>query len=179
MRKVLSPIVNWLARISITPDCLTTAGFIIGIAALLASNFNIWLSLILFSVSFFMDALDGELARKTKETRFGAFIDSTLDRAVDFFFIYAFALRTGYFAILAPAFFLSVMISYTKHRAECLGAKVKHSVFDRAQRIIYLLMLIALNEFTSIATIPLIAVYMMLCLVAIAQIIIKVKRKLE
>jgi CDP-diacylglycerol--glycerol-3-phosphate 3-phosphatidyltransferase len=93
------------------------------------------------------DSLDGLLARfQNKSSKFGAFLDSCLDRVSDFFYLIGFwvlfrplhqdALST---ILVMIAFLLTVLISYVKARAEALGIECRVGVMERGARVIYLI----------------------------------------
>lgn len=142
--KILAPVVALLARLGFTPNAITVIGFLlnIGIAILLATgHFQLGGGLILAAGIF--DALDGSLARLTnQQTRFGAFLDSTLDRYSDaLVFIglaWAYMETGGRTAVLLCIFSLvgSVMISYTRARAEGLGIECKNGLLTRFERVL-------------------------------------------
>ena len=82
LRGAITPIAIWAGKLGLTPNGLTVIGFLIsGVAAATAAT-QLWLAaaaLVVFGGSF--DMLDGGLARaQNRVTRFGAFLDSTLDR---------------------------------------------------------------------------------------------------
>jgi CDP-diacylglycerol--glycerol-3-phosphate 3-phosphatidyltransferase len=140
-----------LARAGITPNGLTVAGLLLNVVAgavLAAGAFAAGGVLVLFAGAF--DTLDGALARVTNQkTAFGAFFDSTLDRlseAAVFLGLTIAFLRSGdvewvtwlgvvlsYLAIIA-----SLMVSYTRARAEGLGLDCEVGWLQRPERIIAL-----------------------------------------
>jgi phosphatidylglycerophosphate synthase len=142
--KILAPVVMLLARLGFTPNAITVIGFLlnIGIAILLAAgHFRLGGGLILAAGIF--DALDGSLARLThQQTRFGAFLDSTLDRYSDaLVFVglaWAYVETGGRTEVLLCALSLigSMMISYTRARAEGLGIECKNGLLTRFERVL-------------------------------------------
>ena len=99
-------------------------------------------ALIVLCASVF-DAIDGYVARKTKKTsRFGGFLDATLDRISDFFYITAF----GYaglvvWEMVVLALFTTLLVSYTRARGEATlqtGLKLGEGMFQRSGRIIFI-----------------------------------------
>lgn len=123
------------------PDLLTVLSCVTSIiffASML--NGNILLSLFVFPFVF-LDFLDGYVARKTKKTsRYGAFLDSTLDRISDAFIIAAFAFSglVGWRTVTL-LIFLSMLISYTRSRAElAAGHKITFNVgfIERTERLV-------------------------------------------
>ena len=122
----------------------------LGLAVLVPLGF--WLAAILgvllMGLSAVADGLDGYLARQRKEkTRFGAFLDSTLDRAADFFYllgfwVYSISLGSGslWFTLcIFLALLATLLISYSKARIEGLGGRCAIGLMHRAPRTLYLL----------------------------------------
>jgi len=152
-RGILDPLVGALARSGATPTGVTlvglglniVSGVIIGMGRPLAGG-------LLLIVAGVCDALDGQLARRTgKTSRFGAFLDSTIDRideTVVLAGIAAFFLRPEAAAVLGtgrgPALAVAVVIalagslitSYARARAEGLGLECKVGAFERPERVV-------------------------------------------
>lgn len=94
-----------------------------------------------------LDLLDGVLARmQDNATRFGAFLDSTFDRisegmvfsAIAYYFAMHGAAETAALAVLA--LLGSLLTSYTRARAEALGARCKAGIVTRAERVLLLVL---------------------------------------
>lgn len=122
----------------------------LGLAVLVPWGFSLAaiLGVLFMALSAASDGLDGHLARQRGEqTRFGAFLDSTLDRCADFFYLMGFwvfarsiALDTFWFsALLLLALLASFLISYCKARLEALGGQCDIGLMDRTARTVYLL----------------------------------------
>ena len=147
-----------LARVGLSPNALTVFGFLIslGVAWVLSTgHFFLGGFLVLFSGA--MDFLDGALARATgRSSRFGAFLDSTLDRfseAVLFLGLLAYyAAQGSYQAILlvGGALVGSMITSYTRARAEGLGLKGEVGLFSRTERIILLAIGLIFNQMIAV-----------------------------
>lgn len=144
----LNFIVAHLHRWGVTPNMVTYTGFIltVGIAILLARGEFLIGGVLLIGVSL-LDLVDGSLARATQQSStFGAFLDSTLDRyseAVIFLallFYYA-AIDGSQWPIVL--IFLTVvgslMVSYTRARAEALNIECKEGWLQRPERIALLI----------------------------------------
>lgn len=144
-------IVAPFARFGITPNGLTILGFVLNVIAAVIVAFGAFVPggiAVLIAGAF--DLFDGALARVTnRKTVFGAFFDSTMDRfseAVVFFGLQvAFLLRPGlgfYAEAGAVLTFLaligSLMISYTRARAEGLGLNCEVGLLQRPERVIVL-----------------------------------------
>ena len=146
--KPLAILIPWLARLGLTPNGATFLGFILAVCAayLLARGALFSGGLLLLSGAFF-DMVDGHLARATKQTStFGAFWDSTLDRyseSITFIalIVYYAGLATGRSEIVLLAITLvgSLMVSYTRARAEALQIECKVGLLQRPERIILLI----------------------------------------
>ncbi len=150
---LLLPIVKLLLKLKIRPNHLTLTclfGFAVAAVFVAQGNFLIaGLILLLFSP---FDALDGMLARYgNMVTTFGAFLDSTLDRYGEIFIFLAFVLF--YLWLNSPAGVIlaflaltgSLMVSYTRARAEGLGLKCKVGLLTRFERILMLIVALFLD----------------------------------
>jgi CDP-diacylglycerol--glycerol-3-phosphate 3-phosphatidyltransferase len=127
---IIDPVVDFLARFRLSPDTLTVAGMAAHFlfAWLIAIGQMRWAAVAMFFIVP-LDAFDGALARRLgrKQRGFGAFLDSTLDRFAEIIlfggFIY-FYVKQGDELMLAAAYIAitgSLMVSYTRARAEALG----------------------------------------------------------
>ena len=135
-----------LARTGVTPAALTLAGLVlhIGSGVLIAPG-HLRSGGILLLVAAVCDGLDGALARRTQRvSRFGAFLDSTVDRideTVVLGGIAVFFLRRGdvasmvWNAVALLGLAGSLITSYTRARAEGLGLDCKVGVFERPERV--------------------------------------------
>jgi len=130
----------------LTPNAISMTGLVGNvIAAVLVWQEYFFLAGIAFILGSVMDTLDGRYSRMSgKGTKFGAFLDSTLDRieegivltAVAFSFSTAgddVAVAATVVAVLA-----SLMVSYTRARAEALGVECKVGIASRAVRVVIL-----------------------------------------
>ena len=144
----LNYIAQWLERTGITPNALTLIGFALTlvVAAVLAMGQLLVGGLLLIAAALF-DTLDGALARHAGLTTvFGAFFDSTMDRyseavtLIALIYYYS-AQPDGRIAVLLLAATLvgSLMVSYTRARAEGLGIECKEGFFQRTERIVVLI----------------------------------------
>jgi CDP-diacylglycerol---glycerol-3-phosphate 3-phosphatidyltransferase len=136
-----------LKRISISPNQLTFVGF--GLAVLVPAGFyshpGYGFALILFSG--ITDTMDGLLSRiQGNGSIYGAFLDSTLDRASDLLFLAGFWIlfwNKPYFllatSLVFAGFCSTFLISYTKARAESLGGSCIVGFMERPARIVFLL----------------------------------------
>ncbi len=148
------PAAELLAKTFITPNIITWFGFLItlGAAALIVTGHLLAAGLVVLLAGFF-DILDGALARHTKQTtRFGAFLDSTLDRlseALLLLGILVLSLKnqlTVEILLVCLALIGSLLVSYIRARAEALGLECKVGLFTRAERVIVLALGLLLSQ---------------------------------
>ena len=148
------PVVRLLARTAITPSTITWFGFLLalGAAALIITGHPFAAGLMVLIAGFF-DILDGALARYTnRATRFGAILDSTVDRlseAVVLLGILVLFAREQLIAqtlLVGVALLGSLLVSYIRARAEALGLECQVGVFTRAERVIVLALGLLLNQ---------------------------------
>ncbi len=167
-RPVLEAIGQRLHAWGFSPNLVTNVGLVLtlGVAPLLALG-QIRLGGVLLAVASACDALDGALARiSDKESRFGAFLDSTIDRfeeAIVLLGLIIYYARTEG-AWQAPLVFVamvgSLMVSYTRARAEALGVACKGGFMTRPVRVAVLVaaLLVALPGSVEAALILIAAV---------------------
>jgi CDP-diacylglycerol--glycerol-3-phosphate 3-phosphatidyltransferase len=130
----------------LTPNAISLTGFALNLAAAVLL-FERWFTLagIAFIVGSIMDTLDGRYSRMSgKGTPFGAFLDSTLDRLEEGLVLTAagayFAWKHDQVAVAAVvlAVLASLMVSYTRARAEALGVQCKVGIATRPVRVVIL-----------------------------------------
>jgi CDP-diacylglycerol--glycerol-3-phosphate 3-phosphatidyltransferase len=140
-------VVAGLARLGVTPTAVTMVGLLLNIAAGVAAGYGrAFEAGLVLIVAGICDALDGQLARRTgRVSRFGAFLDSTIDRIDESAVlcgIAAWFLRRGgptddLMAVACMAALAgSIITSYTRARAEGLGLECKVGVFERPERVV-------------------------------------------
>jgi CDP-diacylglycerol--glycerol-3-phosphate 3-phosphatidyltransferase len=130
----------------LTPNAISLTGFALNLAAAgLVVGRLFFLAGIAFIVGSAMDTLDGRYSRMSgKGTPFGAFLDSTLDRLEEGIVLTAvgayFASRHNQVAVAAvvAAVLFSLMVSYTRARAEALGVACKVGLATRPVRVVIL-----------------------------------------
>jgi CDP-diacylglycerol--glycerol-3-phosphate 3-phosphatidyltransferase len=147
-RWLLEKIVNGLAATGVNPNFLTFFGFIINLwaAVMFASGLFFAAGLTMLFAGLF-DMVDGRVARaQGRVTTFGAFFDSTIDRYSDLaLFIgllwhYAYIGRGRYAVLVGIAMAGSVMVSYSRARAESLIPSCKAGFFERPERIVLMIL---------------------------------------
>jgi CDP-diacylglycerol---glycerol-3-phosphate 3-phosphatidyltransferase len=145
--KIVRLIVGALALSRINPNVLTFLGLVINMVAatfLAFGRFRTAGFVIIFAGLF--DMVDGRVARATNQvTRFGGFFDSVLDRYSDLalfvgLLVYYGAInRPSYVVLTAIVMTASVMISYTRTRAENIVPTCKVGFLERPERIVLLI----------------------------------------
>jgi len=145
--KVLSSLVRLLTLSGIHPNVLTLIGLVVnGVAAwILARGEFLYGGLIILSAAIF-DLTDGAVARSAnKVTRFGAFLDSVMDRYSDLILLtgllvhYARIERFSYIVLTAVVMTGTVLVSYSRARAENLIPNCKVGFMERPERIVLLI----------------------------------------
>lgn len=153
MERFVAPILH---RLGVTPNMVTLIGLLltVGVAAVLANSALVLGGWLLMAAGLF-DLFDGALARATNQSsRFGAFFDSIIDRyseAVIFLGLLIHYHRAGgpqaltAIALVYCAILGSVMVSYTRARAEGLGFECETGWLGRPERITILCLGLVLN----------------------------------
>ncbi|MBE0532418.1 MAG: CDP-alcohol phosphatidyltransferase family protein [Rhodospirillales bacterium] len=146
LEKMAAPLARLLARLKVTPNQVSTAGFALNVvAAVCVATGDLVVAGVIYILAGCLDLMDGTLARVTgRATKFGAFFDSTVDRiseGVVFAAItYRFAIdgESVLAAVVVLALLGSLLVSYVRARAEGLGGKCKVGLLTRAERVILL-----------------------------------------
>src|SRR5205809_3814014 len=145
--KIIRLIVRGLALSRIHPNVLTFLGLVINMIAawMLAVGQFRWGAAVVIGAGLF-DMVDGRVARETNRvTRFGGFFDSVLDRYSDLALLmgllvyYASINRFFYIVLTAIVMTGSVMVSYTRARAENTIPKCKVGFLERPERVVLLI----------------------------------------
>ena len=158
MSVLFAPLARGLGRLGIQPNMVTVAGCLVvmGAGALIATGH--WYAAL--GVALFgglLDGVDGLLARESQQTTpFGAFLDSVLDRWSDsalFIGLLIWYSGTGgrlesILSIWALA--SSLLVSYTRARAEGIGAECRRGLFTRLERVGLILAGLAFNQMTIV-----------------------------
>jgi CDP-diacylglycerol--glycerol-3-phosphate 3-phosphatidyltransferase len=196
--RIITPLRKVLARLGVHPNILSITGLILSVVAGFVYSLGsfFWAAWIVVLAGT-CDALDGELARQTgKNSRFGAFFDSALDRYSDGFIL----MGLGWFFAGGPVLFGgggetsvgnqspwavvliilamagSFMVSYTRARAEALGLQCKVGLMQRPERITLLVIGSLLG---SIPVIGLIFVKVTLLILALSTNITAIHRMIH
>jgi CDP-diacylglycerol---glycerol-3-phosphate 3-phosphatidyltransferase len=168
---------NRLIESRLTPNAISMTGFALNVvAAVLLVEKLFFLAGVAFIVGSIMDTLDGRYSRMSgKGTLFGAFLDSTLDRIEEGVVLTAAA---WYFAergdevpaaACVAAVVGSLMVSYTRARAEALGVECKVGIATRPVRVVVLSVGLVFAQGASLGDFELLApsIYVMVGLTAI------------
>src|SRR5215469_7101258 len=140
-------IVRWLALSRIHPNVLTFLGLVINIVAayLFAAGSFRWAGVVVIGAELF-DMVDGRVARETNRvTRFGGFFDSVIDRYSDLallmgLLVYYGSINRPFYVILTAVVMTgSVMISYTRARAENVIPTCKVGFLERPERVVLII----------------------------------------
>jgi CDP-diacylglycerol--glycerol-3-phosphate 3-phosphatidyltransferase len=164
----------------LTPNAISLTGFVLNVAAAgLIVGRLFFLAGVAFIVGSVMDTLDGRYSRMSgKGTPFGAFLDSTLDRLEEGIVLTAvaafFASQHNQVAVAAVvvAVLGSLMVSYTRARAEALGVACKVGLATRPVRVVILSAGLVFARGASLGHFYLLApaVYVLACLTVITMI---------
>lgn len=147
---IINPLTDWLSEKRVHPNALTTIGFVVTVSSAFAYHqHHVRTAGFLILLGGFFDILDGRVARLSGlGSKFGAFYDSTLDRISEIAVFMGllslyndYRLELGdvgmiYLIMLAMAG--SLMISYTRARAEAMGLDCKVGLMPRAERVVLL-----------------------------------------
>ena len=181
---------NRLIESRLTPNTISMTGLALNlVAAVLVWERLYFLGGVAFIVGSVMDTLDGRYSRMSgKGSPFGAFLDSTLDRIEEGIVLTAVAAdfaregRSGAAAAVVVAVLASLMVSYTRARAEALGVECKVGIATRPVRVVILSIGLifargaGLGDFSLLA--PAVYVLAALSVLPVAQRIWHVKRAL-
>jgi CDP-diacylglycerol--glycerol-3-phosphate 3-phosphatidyltransferase len=181
---------NALIESRLTPNAISMTGLALNLlAAVLVTQRYFFLAGLAFIVGSIMDTLDGRYSRMSgKGTAFGAFLDSTLDRLEEGIVLTTvaayFSSRGMDFAVAACVLAVlgSLMVSYTRARAEALGVECKVGLATRPVRVVILSVGLVFAKGASIFDVDLLApaVYVLavLTVVTVVQRVFHVRKTL-
>ena len=155
-RGFLGVIARFIGWLGISPNAITVAGFLLTAAvAILLGHGYLQLGGVLLILTAGLDAIDGTMARVLdRGTRFGAFLDSTLDRYSEIVLYLALVIYFHYQGSTTEMILSfvtiggSLMVSYTKARAEGIGIPLKGGMLGRFERTVILIAALILNQMT-------------------------------
>jgi CDP-diacylglycerol---glycerol-3-phosphate 3-phosphatidyltransferase len=170
----------------LTPNAISLTGFTLCVVAAVLVYEEWWLiGGIAFIVGSVCDTLDGRYSRMSgKGSPFGAFLDSTLVRIEEGVVLAAVAVsfsRDGNdveVGAVVIAVLASLMVSYTRARAEALGVECKVGIADRAVRVVILSAGLVFAEFWGDAIVYAVYVLAALTVVTVVQRIVHVRKEL-
>ncbi|MQY09762.1 phosphatidylinositol phosphate synthase [Actinomadura macrotermitis] len=152
--RVLTPVGQAVARTGVSPNAITligTAGVVAGALGWFPRHSFFWGTLVITAFVLF-DMLDGAVARVTgKTSKFGAFLDSTMDRVADAAIFAGLMIgldRHGEHTLAGVALFClvsGVVVSYAKARAEGLGYTCNVGIAERSERLVIALVAAGLD----------------------------------
>ena len=148
--RIIDPVTQALVRWRVHPNAITTLGFAVTVAAGALFHFDHvrWAGLFIL-LGGVLDIFDGQVARESGlASKFGSFYDSTLDRISEIVvFLGLLSLYNQYGRELADVWMVyvialamggSLMVSYTRARAEALGLDCSVGFMQRAERVVLL-----------------------------------------
>ena len=167
-RKFLDPITGLLASLGIPPTAITVLGLVISIyGATVVARGALFSGGLWLIAAGLCDVLDGQLARRRgAESKFGAFIDSSLDRIAELAYFggiivyYVTRPHPGVFTIVLVLIALcgSFMISYTRARLEGLGYTCYVGWLERPERMIILMLGLLLGSWALFTAMMVLAI---------------------
>jgi len=141
--KLINPFADWLVKTGVHPNSVTWAGLFF---TLVAANFFrqgqfFWGGIFLI-IAGTCDVFDGLVARKTeRKSKFGAFLDSTIDRYSDIIVLLGIAVffdRLYVHVLVILGITGSLLTSYTRARAGALSIDCRVGLMQRPERVTYL-----------------------------------------
>jgi CDP-diacylglycerol--glycerol-3-phosphate 3-phosphatidyltransferase len=182
---LFTPLARWLLKIGISPDAVTvigTAGVVVG-ALVFYPLGQLWWGTLFITAFIFSDVLDGIMARmQDVKSRWGNFLDSTLDRIADgalfaglaiWFFTGGADIPIAVAAMLCLV--LGMVVSYARAKAESLGFTANVGIAERAERLVSVLVVTGLTGLG----LPPVVLLATLVLLALASFITVVQRVLS
>jgi CDP-diacylglycerol--glycerol-3-phosphate 3-phosphatidyltransferase len=183
--KVFTPVAAVLVRLGVSPDIVTIVGTLgVGVGALaFYPRHQFLVGTLVITAFVFSDTVDGVMARMLdRSSRWGAYLDSTLDRVGDAAIFgglvlwYAGDGDDNLMAALALAcLILGSVVSYAKARAEGLGMTANVGIAERADRLVAVLLTTGLVGLG----LPEILLTVVLALLAVASLVTVIQRMLE
>jgi CDP-diacylglycerol--glycerol-3-phosphate 3-phosphatidyltransferase len=183
--RIFTPVARLFLALGISPDVVTivgTVGVCVGALGFYPRHQFFW-GTIVVTVFVFSDTVDGVMARMSgRSSRWGAYLDSTLDRVGDSAIfgglVLYYAQHTGvfYLGVLALAcLILGSVVSYAKARAEGLGMTADVGIAERADRLVAVLVATGLVGLG----VPEVLLTVVLSLLALASLVTVIQRMLE
>jgi CDP-diacylglycerol---glycerol-3-phosphate 3-phosphatidyltransferase len=142
---VLTPTARFLLRIGVGPDTVTIVGTLGAVVSALVffPRGDFFVGTLAVTAFIFSDLVDGNMARQSgRSSKWGAFLDSTMDRVGDAAIFgglaYYFADRhdTTMFILAAVCLVSGAIVSYVRAKAEGLGFDCNVGIVERAERLV-------------------------------------------
>jgi CDP-diacylglycerol--glycerol-3-phosphate 3-phosphatidyltransferase len=183
---------NRLIQSRLTPNAISLTGFGLCVVSAVFVIQGWWIAGgVAFIVGSVCDTLDGRYSRMSgKGTQFGAFLDSTLDRLEEGIVLAAVAYRIVEdpditviagadvaVGVVTLAVLASLMVSYTRARAEALGVECKVGIADRAVRVVVLSAGLVFGDLQAIE--PAVYVLAAMAIITVFQRIFHVRSELK
>ncbi|MBC7109911.1 MAG: CDP-alcohol phosphatidyltransferase family protein [Archaeoglobi archaeon] len=139
--RILRPLARFLRDLGFQPNHLTLLGLFFSlISAYFIINQRMTLGAIFLLISGFMDMMDGALARtENLESDFGGFFDSVMDRYVEIIIFLSLGLAGVSWFYVFLAMSGSLMVSYTRARAEKVIERCDVGIAERGERLLILI----------------------------------------
>jgi len=148
--RVFTPVAAVLVRAHVSPDAVTVVGTLgVGVSAFaFFPRGEFFVGTLVICIFVFSDSLDGTMARLGgRSSKWGAFLDSTLDRVADAAIFAAIALWYAgegddllLTAVTLAALVGGLLVSYARSRAESLGAAASNGIAERTERLVLTLL---------------------------------------
>ena len=176
MTRIITPIARGLLRVGLTPDAVTiigTAGVVVGSLAFYPRGEFVWGTL--FITAFvFSDNIDGVMARLSgRQSKWGAFLDSVLDRVGDAAIFGGLAMwfagdgdSLRMTALLIACLAFGAVVSYARAKAESIGFTAGGGIAERADRLVSVLVT---TGFVGVFSLPVVVLEVVLWLLAAAS----------
>lgn len=204
-KRIIAPIARLCVRLGVSANAVTVIGSVLSILVALLTGVTGWLfwGAFVLTILVLFDSLDGSVAALSGGgTRFGAFLDSTLDRIADWATLAGIILyvnlhsdlwynptETSFPDYMTPyitgvalyAIMTSFVTSYTRARAESVGCEAKNGVATRADRLTIILIGMALTGLTGQIAILAVAMTLLAVLgtITVVQRILEVRRQMS
>jgi CDP-diacylglycerol--glycerol-3-phosphate 3-phosphatidyltransferase len=186
---MLAPFINLFIRLGISPDVVTVVGTVGASAAALVffPQGMLWQGVLVVTAFVFSDLIDGGMARKLgRASRFGAFLDSTLDRVADAALFGGMALFFAwqaedrlYLVVTLVCLVMGSVTSYARAKGEQLGYDAKTGLAERPDRLVGLLVPAFFGDLLDVPVVYEVALWVIAVLstLTVVQRILKVRRQ--
>ncbi|MFO6453837.1 MULTISPECIES: phosphatidylinositol phosphate synthase [unclassified Aeromicrobium] len=189
--RLLSPVADGLIKVGVTPNMVTWVGTIgVSFGALFFfPQGNFFWGTLFITAFVFSDIVDGTMARKLgRSSKYGAFLDSTLDRVGDAAVFGGIALWYAwegdsqvYLCLALACLVLGALTSYIRARAESLGMEAKGGIAERSDRLVSILVMTGLSGLFDLPILQQVTLWALAAasLVTVGQRMLMVKRQAD